>query len=302
LRDDCVVSKKYVGKPCAYCGEVSTSADHVIARAFFLRVDRVDLPLVPACSGCNRTKSDLEHYVTTILPFGGRHNGAHAMLVDMVSPRLGKNKRLQRELARGWGRRWTLRESRLLEPTATLPVNPERLLSLFAWIARGLVFHHWGVRITAAHNVTATAAPADDAVVDQLFRLRTPAQMLVNLGNGTFIYEGAQTVDSPEITLWRFSIFGGVRLGSPDARGELGSRIIVVTRPPSSTACVADSLLVSDSGSPHEAAVGLVADSERVQRPPKLRPHHVPSRLPSGRVAHEDGRHPARSERLRVEP
>ncbi len=234
--DHCLVSKKYAGKTCAYCGGVSTSPDHVIARGFFLPKDRLNLPQVPACGWCNGTKAELEHYVTTILPFGGRHSDAHAMLADMVPPRLARNRRLQRHLAEGWGRTWTPRESGLMAPATTLPVDPERLLGLFKWIARGLTFYHWHISITAAHDVEAIATTrSGDTVIDQQFALRTSARAFANLGKGTFMYEGAQTVDSPETTLWRFSIYGGVRVGDPNAPRELGSRIVVVTRPRSSS-------------------------------------------------------------------
>jgi 5-methylcytosine-specific restriction endonuclease McrA len=51
--------KKYVGKPCAYCGKdgISETRDHVVAKEFFLEEDRANLPLVPACGICNGEKS-----------------------------------------------------------------------------------------------------------------------------------------------------------------------------------------------------------------------------------------------------
>jgi hypothetical protein len=67
------MSKKYINKPCAYCvGNLSSEADHVFARGFFLPDDRDNLPKVPTCRECNKKKSELEHYLTTVLPFGAR--------------------------------------------------------------------------------------------------------------------------------------------------------------------------------------------------------------------------------------
>jgi hypothetical protein len=37
---------------------------------------RSQIPQVPACIRCNRDKSDLEHYLTAVLLFGGRHANA----------------------------------------------------------------------------------------------------------------------------------------------------------------------------------------------------------------------------------
>jgi 5-methylcytosine-specific restriction endonuclease McrA len=68
------MSKKFKGKTCAYCGErEAITGDHVFAREFFLPSDRADLPQAPICGECNNEKSKLEHYLTTVLPFGGRH-------------------------------------------------------------------------------------------------------------------------------------------------------------------------------------------------------------------------------------
>jgi hypothetical protein len=43
-----------------------------------------------------------------------------------------------------------------------------------------------------------------------------------NLGNGTFTYEGAQGTDSPQMSIWLFSIYGGIKLsGDPDVPQEV---------------------------------------------------------------------------------
>jgi hypothetical protein len=53
-----------------------------------------------------------------------------------------------------------------------------------------------------------------------------------NLGNGTFVYEGAQGMDCPQLTVWCFSAFGGAKLGGdPKAPDETSSRIGVLTGP-----------------------------------------------------------------------
>jgi hypothetical protein len=56
---------------------------------------------VPACRPCNTAKADLEHYLATVLPFGGRHADAAANLQDLVPQRLAKNLALKRKLATG---------------------------------------------------------------------------------------------------------------------------------------------------------------------------------------------------------
>lgn len=69
------MSKKFKGMQCAYCLDaVATTVDHVFSREFFLVEDRGYLPEAPACKACNDEKSRMEHYLTAVLPFGGRHD------------------------------------------------------------------------------------------------------------------------------------------------------------------------------------------------------------------------------------
>jgi hypothetical protein len=56
------------------------------------------------------------------------------------------------------------------------------------------------------------------------------ARVSENLGNGTFSYEGVQSAENPEMSVWRFSVFGGLTLsGDPDAPGEISSLIGAMT-------------------------------------------------------------------------
>ena len=88
--------KRFKGKTCVYCGVApsTTTGDHVFAREFFINVRRGNLPKVPACEGCNHEKSKLEHYLTAVLPFGGRHTDSAQNLSTLVEPRLAKNAKL----------------------------------------------------------------------------------------------------------------------------------------------------------------------------------------------------------------
>lgn len=96
------MSKKFKEELCAYCGERSAvTGDHIFAREFFLTEDRADLPQAPICTQCNNEKSKLEHYLTTVLPFGGRHASSAENLGSIVPKRLARNAKLHRELAIG---------------------------------------------------------------------------------------------------------------------------------------------------------------------------------------------------------
>ena len=97
------MSKKFKGKTCVYCAVpgASETGDHVFAREFFLPDQRAELPKVPACGPCNSAKSELEHYLTAVLPFASNHPHSSHLLRERVPERLANNRRLHRALAAG---------------------------------------------------------------------------------------------------------------------------------------------------------------------------------------------------------
>lgn len=210
-----MASKKYRDKLCVYCVErKSTTADHVFCREFFLTEHRNNLPKAPACAECNGRKSALEHYLTAVLPFGGRHTHASVQLETMVPGRVEKNQALLRQLQAGQRPALEMQGGILL-PTSTLPFHGESLESLFSMVVRGLIWHHFSVYLPAEYFVKVfMATPEGEQAFDRnIFALNTPNRVHGNLGDGTFIYEGVQVVDTPASTGWRITAMGGVRLG-----------------------------------------------------------------------------------------
>ena len=97
-----MASKKFKGRTCVCCATAqSTTGDHVIAREFFPEEHRANLPKVPACRLCNQARATPEHYLTAVLPFGGRTASAPQQLTVDVPPRLARNFGLSRDLATG---------------------------------------------------------------------------------------------------------------------------------------------------------------------------------------------------------
>jgi hypothetical protein len=71
---------------------------------------------------------------------------------------------------------------------------------------------------------------AGEALFRQLFEYQTRARVTGSPGKGTFTYEGGQSLDNPQMTLWRFSVYGGATSsGDPDAPLECNSVIGAVT-------------------------------------------------------------------------
>jgi hypothetical protein len=202
------VSKKYKGKPCAYCAvRLAVTADHIFARGFFLESNRADLPQAPACKECNEHKSHLEHYLQPVLAFGGRHPDASQNLDISARRKLEKDAKLYRQLAAGY-------------TETSVPLDWEKVEVLFRLVVRGLIWYHWKIYlndVTHSVNVAAWTAAGVPIIDDLIFQAKVERRVSINLGNHTFVYEGAQTPDDPQSTVWKFSIYRGLEMGEGDS-------------------------------------------------------------------------------------
>ncbi|MDA9426239.1 hypothetical protein [Bradyrhizobium sp. CCBAU 53380] len=222
------MSKRHVGKICVYCGTApAETMDHVFAREFLLVSRRVDLPKVSACIVCNGIKSGHEHYLTTVLPFASNHQDAMAVLSQMVERRLEKNAKLKRHLAAGHQQELTLQNG-IFVPAMTLPFDGDRVGELFKFITQGLLYHHFKVILDRQkHGVWAgfLNRPGEE-MHRKLLSQNARARVKGDIGGGAFVYEGAQGVDFPEMSIWVFHLFGGIRVSGDDHEPEAMTRLV----------------------------------------------------------------------------
>lgn len=220
------MGKRFQNKPCAYCDGIGVTADHIFARNFFPVADRDNLPQVSACEPCNRTKSELEHYLLSVLPFGGNHPSSSAILATEVPRRLEKNRKLHNALSEG-RREILVRYPAGTRESLTIPFDSDKLSRLFVFIAKGLVIHHWQVRIPAEYFVGAGFLSSHgERLFERLMMRRSRAEARGDLGRGLILYQGIQTIENPQTTLWRFRLYGGILFGGdPSAGDEVPSTI-----------------------------------------------------------------------------
>ncbi|MEP1216688.1 MAG: hypothetical protein ABJM11_16660 [Marinobacter sp.] len=207
-------SKRFKNKTCAYCSvQAAVTGDHVFAREFFLKEHRANLPQAPTCDRCNNEKSKLEHYLTALLPFGGRHKHSGQNLTSQVPKRLDKNQRLHRELREGQSGVRHIQGDKALN-TFALPIREGAIEALFEYIVKGLVWHHWRIYLDQQFPVQALVLSdhGREYFDRELFSKSAAQRVFENLGDSTVIYEGSQGVGRPEITVWRFHIYGGIIL------------------------------------------------------------------------------------------
>jgi hypothetical protein len=221
------------GEPCVYChgARLSTrSGDHVFARQFFAEERRGNLPKVPARVECNAEKSQLEHYLTAVLPNVGCHQ--HAQVArTMAASRLAANERLRRELEEGRQVSMIRTAPGVASAYTTVPFDGDRLLSFFRFAAKGLLWHHWGITLAETHDVFAGCVTiGSEAQLKPFFESKLKAQVREDLGTGAFRYEGAQHVDDPQFSLWKFTIHEGVTLTAPGGQaGHVLQTIVAIS-------------------------------------------------------------------------
>lgn len=226
-------ARKFRGTVCVYCSErPAFTGDHIFARAFFIERARGNLPQVPTCERCNGRKADLERYLSTVLPFGALHADSHESLVELVPRRLAGNLRLANELESGRRPIWRQTPD-ALRMGMTIPVDPEKITALFALVARGLVWFHWKTYLTPEHDADALMlTPFGQQYFDRLFAMNARDRVQVDLGNGAVSYMGVQAVDTPQLTLWRVTFYGGLLFaGDPAAPHETSREVAAITGP-----------------------------------------------------------------------
>lgn len=225
------MSKRFKNKTCVYCARegISSTGDHVFAREFFPVEKRANLPIVPACTSCNNTKSTLEHYLTAVLPFGGLHPDASPILSNEVPRRLARNKKLHNNLREGSTTVDVREDNQQIERFA-VPFESNRLVKLFGLIARALSAYHWNVVIPADYIVEPLLLnPIYEADFRRMFLMQAAARVQGDIGDGAFLYQGAQAVDDPALTIWRFRAFGGIVVADDEQVPEASAPTIWVT-------------------------------------------------------------------------
>jgi len=229
-------SKKYKGKPCVYCAVpgASETGDHVIAREFFRKPWPENLPIVPACLRCNNEKSKLEHYATAVLPFGAAHAEASAVLSTLVPGRLANNQKLHRHLAENANTKYVSRDGgRSWESGMSVPLDASKIEKLYELIARGLVFWEWDVLLPDADCAVLAGFLTSDgrSFFDHYFVGQGVGTGVRNFGNGVFVYEGVQSLESPQLTLLRMSLYGAEMGGDRKSPGERVTMAYALTAP-----------------------------------------------------------------------
>ena len=202
-----MASKRFKGKPCAYCsdGIAETQGDHVIPRALLPERLRKNPIKVPCCKRCGDLKSRAEHYAVSVLPFAGRHASA-ADTLGMVEARLAKNRSLAHELREGLSEHVTEQG----ETLKAVRLEADKLADFVGYVVRGLANHHWRDRIgnPSEFHVELVNPEGDQVLVSQLLE-KNGDRVSGDLGEGHLLYQATRSVGEPSFSVWRLTLLGG---------------------------------------------------------------------------------------------
>lgn len=207
-------SKRFKGKPCAYCanGIAQTQGDHVIPRALLPAHLRGNPIKVPCCKQCGDLKSRAEHYAVSALPFGGRQPSALETL-EMVGPRLEKNQALARELANSVGQITTEHG----DVFNTIRIDAEKIAEFVGFVVRGLAHEHWGDWIVDPSQIHVELIhPEGDDLLRTTLLNKNGDAVGGDLGEGHVIYSALRSVEAPIFTVWRIKLLGGLELAGDE--------------------------------------------------------------------------------------
>jgi hypothetical protein len=191
---------------------------------------RANLPQVPACAACNNAKSADEHYLATVLPFGGNHPEVLAILERDVPRRLEKNRRLHRELAESQGK-VRLMDENVIEPTMTLNIEADRIIRFARRMIQGLHAYHWEPVPKGTWVGAGVLAPAGQRFLLELMHMGG-RRLHGDIGVGLFNYAALRSMERPYISAWWLRLFGGVTLcGDPNVPGFASRDIFGLVAP-----------------------------------------------------------------------
>lgn len=203
-------SKKFKDKLCVYCRKNSSStADHIFPRELFLIRDRKDIHKVPCCTQCNNTKSKLELYLTSVLPFSGTHYASHPLL-KTVKKRLKKNNKLYQYLHKNHKYEFNPHNNPYRE-SLYIPLDYKKLHEFCDYVGKALYWIHSGKYLNSdASSVSFTPSRTAINIFQPLMR-EPHAKISIekSIGNGTIKYKGC-IGNEKSLTIFAIQLLGGI--------------------------------------------------------------------------------------------
>ena len=196
--------------PCVYCGERSTSDDHVPPKALFVP-PRPPLITVRACDTCNNGASDDDEAFRAFMSVrAGSEEGETHALWQTTLRGIRRNRRESRRLVASMRTLPSYSRSGLLwtgnRVAATFPAGPhDRVMSR---TTRGLYFHHFGERMPPDIRLDLSVMNPDALGFQMWLGKTLPGLRVCDIGGSErFGYAFGLLEESPATSLWLYQIY-----------------------------------------------------------------------------------------------
>jgi hypothetical protein len=208
---------------------MSSTADHVFPREIFQVHQRGMLPKVPSCKQCNNKKSELEHYLLSVLPFGATHANAQKALAVDTRKRLEKNRKLHNKIKEGFGYSYIPKDKYTLEKRLGVKFDCDILHEFVGYTCKGLMWHHWN-RLLPKDCKLVSFTPSESGVklVTMLSNLNSGLKVNTQLGGGTVRYRGIMSEIDEGMSVWGVQLFGGITVLTAHNRHRFNNSFVAV--------------------------------------------------------------------------
>lgn len=230
-------SKKYKGKPCAYCADgVSDDGEHVVSRKFFPVEFRANLPKAPSCGRCNGEKAKLEHYLTAVMPIPSGHVTGLGSQVREITRRLNANKRLKDELRSGIAPALFRSADGTVEVTDSIPFDPEKLREYYTYVVKGLTWYEWETVVPEDHAIGVMLLTSHNYEIfcDHFLNVSAEFRADKSFAEGGLSYVGRKSSDGVGCNAWNIRLYEGFHVPGTTTDGETSEPVEVcaLTGPP----------------------------------------------------------------------
>lgn len=202
--------QKRVEAPCVYCGEQSTSDDHVPPKALFVP-PRPPLITVRACDTCNNGASDDDEAFRAFMSVrAGIGEGDTHALWQTTLRGVRRNRREFRQLVASIRTLPSYSRSGLLwtgnRVAATFPAGPhDRVMSR---TAKSLYFHHFGEPMPSDTRLELSVMDPDALSFQAWLGNTLPTPRVCDIGGAErFGYTFGRLEDSPATSLWLYQVY-----------------------------------------------------------------------------------------------
>jgi hypothetical protein len=194
-----------------YCGNASSTKDHVFPKALFTAPLPPNMITVPACVACNQAKKECDTYFRDYLAVDMRSHGHETAWTQFVGPVLRSARRKQSEFLNHFKQaailqRVATKSGIHLGQWAVAEVDGQRIDDEIRYIVRGLTHHHEKIFLSNQATISVQSWSADEMEV--LWAATKKGNYVGPFEQGSDVCSWVYLPDGTGRFVWLFSFYG----------------------------------------------------------------------------------------------